>query len=439
MDKEVVPVYLLDRNKSDSTTTIDDMAEFLEFMSEDRDLDSSLNMPLGVPDPILTSLKTNEILSNADNERSRTPEETEPPTPPRSHYTACVLWEASEEACGRFDRNKKCVSFGTLERNDVGRYMMSIGAVGAPEDGKKLLSLAKVHDDNQDSDNNTGQIMNNEMVMNLKKMYDCYVNNNMSFVEQVRIIAILPRSYDQVMKAFNCSRYNVKIARKMQEMNDYMLNNEKLPVIRQRIKPEQTKHFIAWLVESNTLVSDSLSTGELILKQFKENRPHITKLYRRTDNASNFSSHSTPEGERVICEKLGINLVCRDYSEVQKGKDICDRICGSSKSRLRAWSSNGNDIQNAVDIKEGMEYAGGIKDTKIAVAQISEEGVLGTFSIPNVSFVRSIMYDEHGMKVQKASGIGEGKHVPYKGIDFANNMRITILLSAKIDSRSSVT
>ncbi|CAF0735448.1 unnamed protein product [Didymodactylos carnosus] len=56
MDEEVVPVYLLDRNKSNSVTIIDDMAEFLEFMNQqDRDLDSSLNMSLGVSDPILTS------------------------------------------------------------------------------------------------------------------------------------------------------------------------------------------------------------------------------------------------------------------------------------------------------------------------------------------------------------------------------------------------
>lgn len=67
---------------------------------------------------------------------------------------------------------------------------------------------------------------------------------------------------------------------------------------------------------------------------------------------------------------MGIELLTRDYSEVQKGKDICDRICGVAKARMRSWASTGNDLLNANDIKEGMEYAGGLKNTKIAVAEI---------------------------------------------------------------------
>ena len=49
---------------------------------------------------------------------------------------------------------------------------------------------------------------------------------------------------------------------------------------------------------------DTLSGGELILKQFKSDFPHITKLHKRTDNAGNFSSHATPEAERLICQKV---------------------------------------------------------------------------------------------------------------------------------------
>lgn len=68
--------------------------------------------------------------------------------------------------------------------------------------------------------------------------------------------------------------------------------------------------------------------------------------------------------------QLGIDLLTRDYSEVQKGKDICDRVCGVAKGRMRSWIATGNDLLNAHDIKEGMEHAGGIKHTKIAVAEI---------------------------------------------------------------------
>ena len=68
--------------------------------------------------------------------------------------------------------------------------------------------------------------------------------------------------------------------------------------------------------------------------------------------------------------QLGIELLTHDYSEVQKGKDICDRVCGMAKARMRTWMATGNDLKNAIDIKEGMEYAGGIKNTKVTMAEI---------------------------------------------------------------------
>jgi hypothetical protein len=153
-----------------------------------------------------------------------------------------------------------------------------------------------------------------------------------------------------------------------------------------------TQSYIVALTNATQTELDSLSAGEIITKQFNADYPHIKKLHKRTDNAGIFSTHSTPEIEKVICERvsifiseyiispsyivvsyylqLGIQLLTRDYSEVQKGKDICDRISGAAKARMRSWIANGNDLLNAIDIKEGMEYADGIKNTKVSVAEI---------------------------------------------------------------------
>ncbi|CAF5030953.1 unnamed protein product, partial [Rotaria sp. Silwood1] len=186
-----------------------------------------------------------------------------------------------------------------------------------------------------------------------------------------------------------------------------------------------TESYIVAITNAAQTELDTLSAGEIITKQFKIDYPHIKKLHKRTDNAGNFSSHATPEAEKLICERLGIKLLTRDYSEVQKGKDICDRICGISKARLRSWEATGNDLLNAIDIKEGMEYAGGIKNTKIAVAEIvSDQGHLSKTNVPNVSTIRSIRYSPDNMKVFKASSIGAGIAIPYKKIDFETNMRI---------------
>ncbi|CAF1459131.1 unnamed protein product [Adineta ricciae] len=154
---------------------------------------------------------------------------------------------------------------------------------------------------------------------------------------------------------------------------------------------------------------DTLSGGELILEQFKLDFPHIKRLHKRTDNAGNFSSHSTPEAERLICENLELELLTRDYSEVQKGKDICDRVCGVAKDRMRSWIATGNDLLSAYDIKEGMQYCGGIRNTKIATAEIIPGADhLDKTTIPNISLVRSVKYGSKAMKIYKASGIGNG-------------------------------
>jgi hypothetical protein len=41
-----------------------------------------------------------------------------------------------------------------------------------------------------------------------------------------------------------------------------------------------------------------------------------------------------------------------------------------AKARIRSWVTTSNNLLNAIDIKEGMEYADGIKNTKVTVAEI---------------------------------------------------------------------
>jgi hypothetical protein len=65
------------------------------------------------------------------------------------------------------------------------------------------------------------------------------------------------------MKIFGCSRHAITTAHRMRDDVQYMLNRNKEPSIRQRADPEKVKHFVSWLVESNTLVS-----GRVIEKYF---------------------------------------------------------------------------------------------------------------------------------------------------------------------------
>ena len=69
-----------------------------------------------------------------------------------------------------------------------------------------------------------------------------------------------------------------------------------------------TESYILAFTNAAQMELDSLSAGEIIIKQFKAYHPHISKLHKRTDNAGNFSSHSTPEVEKVICERVSLSF-----------------------------------------------------------------------------------------------------------------------------------
>lgn len=65
-----------------------------------------------------------------------------------------------------------------------------------------------------------------------------------------------------------------------------------------------TASYIVALDSAAQTELDSLSVGEIVTRQFVVDYPHIKKLHKRTDNATNFSSHSTPECEKVICNRV---------------------------------------------------------------------------------------------------------------------------------------
>jgi hypothetical protein len=65
--------------------------------------------------------------------------------------------------------------------------------------------MARLTTDAQDRAD-VNETMGNEIVKNLKEIYQLYVDQNMTFVEQVRILSLLPRSwsYEKIMDQ-NCS------------------------------------------------------------------------------------------------------------------------------------------------------------------------------------------------------------------------------------------
>ena len=95
------------------------------------------------------------------------------------------------------------------------------------------------------------------MIQSLKQIYDVYVKQKMPFIEQIRLLSLLPRSwkYEQSMTMFGCSRHAIAAAHRMRDDEEYLLKKVEETSTRQRADPEKVKHFVSCLVESNTLVS----------------------------------------------------------------------------------------------------------------------------------------------------------------------------------------
>ena len=128
-----------------------------------------------------------------------------------------------------------------------------------PGQGQELIEIAQLQSQAREKQK-FEQSITNEMVQSLKQVYDMYVKQKMPFIEQVRLLSLLPRSwkYEKVMNIFGCTRHAVTAAHQMHDDEEYVLNRDQESVIRQRADPEKIKHFVGWLVESNTLASGRL-------------------------------------------------------------------------------------------------------------------------------------------------------------------------------------
>jgi hypothetical protein len=69
-----------------------------------------------------------------------------------------------------------------------------------------------------------------------------------------------------------------------------------------------SQSYIVTLTDAAQTELNSLSAGEIVTKQFKAEHPHTKERHKRTNKTDKFSSHSTPETEQLICERVRLSL-----------------------------------------------------------------------------------------------------------------------------------
>ena len=113
---------------------------------------------------------------------------------------------------------------------------------------------------------------------------------------------------------------------------------------------------------------------------------------------------------------MGIKVIRYDFSEPQHGKDVCDRILCPMKHAIQKFCNEGHDILTASDMRRAL-LERPVSGTTASVSRIDYSST--TIKVKNndgISTYHNIEFEDTGIRVWKAFGIGEGRLLPFKDI-----------------------
>jgi hypothetical protein len=130
------------------------------------------------------------------------------------------------------------------------------------------------------------------------------------------------------------------------------------------------------------------------------------------------------EGMQKIFDNLGLSLERVDYNEPGRGKDDCDRQAAVAKKFINSYLNEGHDVVTADDIKNGILWRGGPRNTSVAVGSISKLNTKleGTQGIPGILSYHSVEIFSNYFKFFKYYKIGTGTKILIKPVNFVSGM-----------------
>ena len=152
---------------------------------------------------------------------------------------------------------------------------------------------------------------------------------------------------------------------------------------------------------------------ESTLETIKTQKPHITQVYLRSDEAGCYHNNSLISAAKDIGQRVGITVCRYDYSEPQYGKDVCDRILCPMKTCIRRYCNEGHDILTAADMKRALSERP-VKGTSACVCVVDmTKKTLHVNKIEGFSKLHNVQFEEKGIRVWRSYGVGRGKEVPF--------------------------
>ncbi|KAI8518898.1 hypothetical protein Bbelb_021550 [Branchiostoma belcheri] len=120
--------------------------------------------------------------------------------------------------------------------------------------------------------------------------------------------------------------------------------------------------------------SSVASILENVFHNIKAEKPALTKVFLRSNNAGCYHCAPLLFSLPMIGRRTGITVLRYDFSDPQAGKDICDRKIATMKSHIRRYVNEKHNVSTAKEMNEALESHGGVKGCRIAVAQMAPGG-----------------------------------------------------------------
>lgn len=165
---------------------------------------------------------------------------------------------------------------------------------------------------------------------------------------------------------------------------------------------------------------------ENLLLTLKSKLPLVSKAYIRSDEAGCYHNNLLIASLPDIGKRVGISIENYHFSEPQQGKDICDRIISPLKSCIRKYSNEGHDILNAMHTALNHHPVKGASSSVNEVNKSMEQ--LQAKKIPNFSSYHNFMYENDGIRVWRAFGVGSGKKVSNESLYVSHQGNTSLLV-----------
>ena len=167
----------------------------------------------------------------------------------------------------------------------------------------------------------------------------------------------------------------------------------------------------------NTCTQNGFAVASIIehLKTLKEEYPIFKQAFLCSDNDGCYKNGALLLSLPEISVRSGIKILRYDFSDLQAGKDICDRKLVPMKAHIKRWVDKKHDVLTAEDMKQAIESHRGLKGCRAAVVEVDiSKDVVKDNKIPEISLLNNFQFIEEGkIRSWRAYDIGPGRLLQY--------------------------